>query len=166
MRTIKVIILSVVISLTLVSFTQLIKTAPAVPYPEGFRKWTHVKTGLIGPTSASFKFAGGFHHIYANEKALVGYTTGRFAKGSIIVFDVIDANEQNGNTAEGKRNHVDVMVKDSLLYADTGGWGFEEFFENDKGERTPVIKDLATQKCFNCHATKKDEGFVFSKVRN
>ena len=121
---------------------------------------------MIGPSNPNFQFAGGFHHIYANEKAMKGYETGRFSNGSIIVFDVIEANEQNGNTTEGKRRHTDVMVKDSVLYADTGGWGFEEFKMNDKGEQLPMIKELAIQKCFNCHSTKKNQGFVFSKVRD
>jgi hypothetical protein len=54
------------------------------------------------------------------------------------------------------------MIKDTALYADTGGWGFEEFKENSKTERT--VKNLAKQQCFNCHSTNKANDFVFSKL--
>ena len=39
-----------------------------VPYPEGFRNWTHIKTGYVGKENPGFNINGGFHHIYANEK--------------------------------------------------------------------------------------------------
>ena len=134
---------------------------PEVAYPEGYRMWAHIKTGLIGPSNPGFKFAGGFHHIYANAKAMQGYTSGYFAEGAVLVFDVLDAKEQQGETQESNRNHVDVMVKDSLKYATTGGWGYEEFKGDSHTERllTPVMK---TQ-CFTCHSTKPD--FVFSEFR-
>jgi hypothetical protein len=132
-----------------------------VPYPEGYRKWVHIKTGLIGPTSPSFQTTGGFHHIYANDKAMAGYTLGNFPEGSIIVFDVLEAIEKNGNTTEGKRRHVDVMIKDSIKYRSTGGWGYEEFKGNSKTER--VLTETVRTQCFNCHTSEKDH--VFSNLR-
>jgi len=136
-------------------------TGDEVPYPEGYRKWTHIKTGLIGPQDPSFKFVGGFHHIYANEKAMEGYLTGNFPDGAILVFDVLEANEKNSNQTEGKRKHIDVMIRDSAKYSDTGGWGYEEFKEGLASARvlTPVIK---TQ-CFTCHSKQSDH--VFSDFR-
>ena len=99
-----------------------------VPYPEGYRKWTHIKTGFVGPQNPNFKINGGFHHIYANEKAVEGYLSGKFPEGSMIVFDVLEGEmQQNSNIKEGKRRHVDVMAKDSTKYISTGGWGYEEF---------------------------------------
>ena len=57
----------------------------------------------------------------------------------------------HGSTIETNRNHVDVMVKDSLKYASTGGWGYEEFKADSHTERvlTPTVKTI----CFNffCH---------------
>ena len=134
-----------------------------VPYPEGYRMWTHVKTGLVGPSSPFFQFAGGYHHIYANEKAMVGYTTGKFADGSIVVFDVLDTKEQNGNTAENGRKHIDVMVKDSVKYVNTEGWGFEEFAGDSHTQR--VLTPVAKMQCFNCHARRKTNDYVFSSFR-
>ena len=133
----------------------------AVPYPEGYRKWTHVKTGLIGPTSPGFQFNGGFHHIYANDKAMQGYTTGKFPENSIVVFDVLEAVEKNGSTDESQRRHIDVMIKDSTRYSSTGGWGYEEFKGDSKTER--VLTETVKVRCFNCHAKQKD--YVFSDWR-
>ena len=133
-----------------------------VPYPEGYRRWTHVKTGLIGPSNPNFQFSGGYHHIYANEKAMQGYGSGSFPEGTVIVFDVLDAKEQNGNTQEAARNHLDVMVKDSLRYAATGGWGYEEFKGDSHTERLLTTTTLQLQ-CANCHARKDDH--VFSEFR-
>ena len=130
-----------------------------VPYPEGYRMWTHIKTGLIGPSNPNFQFSGGFHHIYANTKAMQGYNSGYFPEGSILVFDVLDAKEQNGNTREDSRNHIDVMLKDSIKFISTGGWGYEEFKGDSHTERVPILK---TQ-CFNCHARTTD--FIFSEFR-
>src|SRR5580704_2645174 len=98
-----------------------------VPYPENFREWKHIKTAIIGPKSPAFEHFGGFHHIYANPKAVEGYKTNHFADGSMIVFDVIEAIEKNTDVSEGKRRIIDVMIKDTALYPETGGWGFEEF---------------------------------------
>ena len=132
-----------------------------VPYPEGYRMWAHVKTGLIGPENPNFKFSGGYHHIYANAKSMQGYTSGSFPEGSVLVFDVLDTKEQNGNIQEGSRKHLDVMAKDSLKYVTTGGWGFEEFNGDSHTDRT--LTSTVKIKCFNCHA-KKDNN-VFSEFR-
>src|SRR5258708_7396410 len=56
-----------------------------VPYPEGFRSWVVVRSLVIGPDHATFANRGGMHHYYANEKAVVGYRTGSFPDGSIVV---------------------------------------------------------------------------------
>ena len=62
--------------------------------------------------------------------------------------------------SEGKGRMIDVMIKDSARYADMGGWGFEEFKENIKTERT--VKDLAKQQYYSCHEANKGNDFVFS----
>jgi hypothetical protein len=154
-------ITAIAIFVAAASFT--IKSLPEeeVPFPEGYRMWTHIKTGLVGPANPMFQFVGGYHHIYANEKAMKGYTSGYFPEGSILVFDVLEANESDGNTTEGKRRHVDVMVKDSLKYAATGGWGYEEFKEGDPDRR--VLTTAIKANCFKCHAKQPD--YVFSDFR-
>lgn len=132
-----------------------------VPYPEGYRMWTHVKTGLIGSENPNFKFSGGYHHIYANAKAMQGYTSGYFPEGSVLIFDVLDTKEQKGNIQEGNRKHLDVMVKDSLKYRSTGGWGYEEFNGDSHTQRT--LTQTIKNQCFNCHS--KNENYIFSEFR-
>ena len=57
----------------------------------------------------------GMHHIFANQKAIDGYTSGDFADGSIIVYELREAQQKNGVIFEGERRRVDVMIKDSRL---------------------------------------------------
>ena len=90
-----------------------------------------------------------------------GYTTGYFPEGSVIVFDVLNMKEQNGNFQEDNRNRVSVMMKDSLKFASTGGWGYEEFKGDSHTERT--LSQAAKAQCYNCHAEQPDH--VFSEFR-
>jgi len=136
---------------------------PVVDYPQGYRAWTHVKTALVGPASPSFKQVGGFHHIYANPQAVEGYRTGKFPQGAMLVFDVLQAQDDGkGTTSEGPRRHIDVMQKDSAKFAVTGGWGYGEFRGDSQTERP--LDDKAIQACHTCHATAKADS-VFSKLR-
>jgi hypothetical protein len=43
----------------------------AVPYPAGYRQWTHVKTTLVGAKHPNFERNGGFHHTYARWRDTV-----------------------------------------------------------------------------------------------
>ncbi|MCI0751225.1 MAG: cytochrome P460 family protein [Flammeovirgaceae bacterium] len=134
-----------------------------VPYPEGYRHWAHVKTAIVGHENPFMRFRG-MHHIYANDLAMKGYVSGKFPDGSVIVFDLLEIKtEPNTDIVEGERKFIDVMVKDSLRYDSTGGWGFEEFNKNSLTERN--ILNLSKQKCFNCHAKTKPTDFVFSAFR-
>jgi Cytochrome P460 len=133
------------------------------PFPKEFRKWAHVKSVLVGPQSAAFATEGGIHHIYANEKALEGYTTGKFPDGSVIVYDLLETKEVAGNTIEGPTRRVDVMVKQSELYRTTGGWEYASFPGGD-----PTAGKLTAERhaaCAACHANRKDHDFVFSEFR-
>jgi hypothetical protein len=134
--------------------------SPTIAYPTGYRNWTHVKTYIVGPKSLAFKFIGGFNHVYANERALQGYKSGHFYNGSVIVSDVIEAKEDSVDIREGRRHHLDVMARDSIKYADSGGWAFEEFSGDSE---TRILTQMTTTICSNCHAKK--EGYVYSDYR-
>lgn len=137
---------------------------PAVPWPQGYRDWHHVKSMVIQQGHPLFDAFGGIHHIYANKKAMDGYKAGRFADGSVIVFDLLEARSADNALSEGKRKVVGVMHKDAKKYAATGGWGFEGFGGGDKANR--VVRDNAAGACFNCHAPQKDHDYVFSRLRD
>ena len=54
------------------------------------------------------------------------------------------------------------MVKDSVRFASTGGWGFQRFVKDSRTEHaaqpTPV-------QCYNCHVSLKKDGLVLSSYR-
>jgi len=133
------------------------------PFPKEFRKWAHVKTVLVGPESAAYATERGIHHIYANEKALEGYDTGKFPDGSVIVYDLLETKEIAGNTIEGPTRRIDVMVKHSQSYRTTGGWEFMSFPGGNQsdGKLAPERRTA----CYTCHAQRKDHDFVFSEFR-
>lgn len=136
-------------------------SADTVPYPENFRTWSHVKSGVIGPQHKNFASSGGLHHVYANPEALAGYRTRQFPEASVIVFEWLEWQEKDGAILEGPRRQIDVMVKDSKRYAETGGWGFQRFV---KDTREPASAPTP-QNCFACHNQLKEDGLVISKYR-
>ena len=151
-------------SLTLVAFGGLAADlSPPIAYPSGYRDWRHVKSMIIEPGHALAGTFGGIHHLYANEKALEGYSTGRFPDGSIIVFDLLEAVSADETVTEGARKLVGVMVKDGTRHAATGGWGFEGFAGDSTSER--LVGNKATEACFACHQAQTAKDYVFSAAR-
>lgn len=136
-----------------------------VAYPEGYRAWMHVKSMVIEAGHPLYDAFGGIHHLYANEKALEGYGSGRFPDGAVIVFDLLEAVDSGNALTEDRRKVLGVMEKDSKRFAATGGWGFEGFAAGDAGER--VVGRNAGTACFDCHAAQAaDSDYVFSRMRD
>lgn len=136
---------------------------PAVPYPDGYRGFTHVKSMVIEEGHALFGAFGGIHHVYANETALRALRAGGpFDDGAVLVFDLLEATRADSAVTEGARKVVGVMHKDRRRFAATGGWGFEGF-KADTRER--AVSDARGQ-CFACHEAQKGRDFVFSAWRN
>ena len=55
---------------------------------------------------------------------------------------------------------VEFMVKDSVKYKDTGGWGYARFVGNDY---KPYGKDANfVQECVGCHMPVKDNDYLFT----
>lgn len=158
----KIIVPVFVLVLLILGFSLLPSSKNEIPYPEGYRNWTHIKTMVIKEGHPLYQAFGGIHHIYANEKALEGYKSeNKFKDGSVIVFDLLEFSEENNAIVEGKRKVVGVMLKDSKKYKQTGGWGFEGF-AGDTKER--VVKNMEGE-CFACHTQVKEKDFVFSEYR-
>jgi hypothetical protein len=145
--------------MTLISFN-LKLSGDNVAYPDGYRSWTHVKSGILGPEHPNVHYRG-FNHVYANDLAKAGYRTGKFPEGAEIIVDVIEAVTAENYISEGQRRHMDVMLKDSVRFAETGGWGYAQF-ERDNSPRMLTLEQKKA--CFNCHAKQKDH--VFSEFRN
>lgn len=138
-------------------------SAPRVAYPEGYRDWKHVKSMVIEAGHPLFASFGGIHHLYANKKALAGYASGRFPDGTVIVFDLLEANAADHAVTEGARKLIGVMEKDRKRFAATGGWGFEGFAGDSRTER--LVGDAAATACFACHQARAGQDYVFSAAR-
>lgn len=136
---------------------------PAVPYPAGYRNWTHVKSMVIQQGHPLFESFGGIHHLYANGKAMDGYRKGSFADGAVIVFDLLDVKAGGSAIEEGPRKVVGVMIKDSKRWKATGGWGFEGFKGDSTSDR--AVGSNAKTACFDCHTQQKSRDYVFSAWR-
>jgi hypothetical protein len=133
-----------------------------VAFPEGYRAWTHVKSMVIGKDHPLANPFAGIHHIYANAEALQGLESGRYGDGAVLVFDLIEAQTQDGATIEGARKFIGVMRRDAGKYAATGGWGYEVFAGGDATK--PLVSDGGAG-CQACHTQAAATGFVFSKYR-
>lgn len=130
-------------------------------YPDNFRRWVHVGTGVITTASPLPESEQGMHHIFANQKAIEGYASGNFPDGSIIVYELREVQQQKGIIFEGDRRRVDVMIKDSNQYRNTGGWRFERFLGNEQEQ--DAVHDSGAA-CFACHMGADKHGFVFSQL--
>ena len=122
-----------------------------------FRKWAHVKSVLVGPQSAAFATEGGIHHIYANDKALEGYDTGKFPDGSVIVYDLLETREVAGNHRRVNPPGGRQGETAPALYL-TGGWEFMSFPGGNQTDGKLTAERQAT--CAGWHANRKDHDFV------
>ncbi len=136
--------------------------ADSVQYPDAFRSWVHVHTKVLMPgANPQMASEEGMRHIFANQKAAAGFASGNFADGSILVYELREAQQKDGTISEGERKRVDVMIKDAKLYKNTGGWRFERFWGNDQAQ--DAIHDSGAS-CFQCHSKANAHGFVFSQL--
>ena len=135
----------------------------AAQFPDSFRRWVHVGTGVIMPGAIpQLTSEEGMHHIFANPKAMEGYASGDFADGSMVVYELRETKQQNGVIIEGDRKRVDVMIKDSAHFPSTGGWRFQRFMGNEQAQN--AVRDSGTS-CFQCHQKANAHGFVFSQLK-
>lgn len=147
-----------------VATTAALAAEPVVPYPQGYRDWHHVKSMVIEEGHPLYASFGGIHHLYANDKAMKGYRGKGFADGSIIIFDLLEAEHGGSTVTEGARKVVGVMHKNAKRYKATGGWGFEGFAGGDPAKR--AVGANAASACFACHQPQKAQDYVFSRLRD
>ena len=114
-------------------------------YPDGYRRWVHIKSGWVGEGSPAFPRFAGMHHIYANPKAMDGYRSGTFPAGSVVVFDVLETAPGPGVLVTGARRQLDVMEKTAA------GWRYTEFKGDSHTERSLLAAEGA-KTCAACHA--------------
>lgn len=134
----------------------------SVDYPSGYRSWQHVKSMIIQPGHPLEDPFGGIHHVYADDKAMIGLSSGQYADGAVLVFDLLDYDNSNNLIVETQRKRIDVMQYDSRLFSETGGWGYDTFVGDSRTER---MKQDVVVACYNCHLAAKDSNYVYSQYR-
>ncbi len=156
-RVLPLLLLAVIASLG-VYFGQA-QTKPAIAYPRGYRSWNLAKTMVIFSNQHPlFNQFAGLHNIYVNDRGLASLQRGRaYPDGTIFVFDLYDIRTFQGAIETRDRKFLAVMQKNSKLYPETGGWGFELF----RGyEQKGSARDMKL--CFECHESKKSTDYVYS----
>jgi len=133
--------------------------------PPGYRDWK-----LVSVAHEEGKL-NDIRAILGNDMAIKAYREGKFPfpDGSIIArlaWNYVPAEENN--KIFGRRQsfvagsapdwYLQFMVKDSIKYAATGGWGFAQFNQGGK-----PVGGAALLSCYPCHQFIKSRDFVFTR---
>jgi cytochrome P460 len=131
-----------------------------IKIPADYRNWFHVNTLVVGKESPLFEILGGMHVIHVNPDGVAALKKGGpYPDKTIFLDHVHESTLADGAYAEGPLKALTIMVKDSKMYASTGGWGFQAWAGGDPSK--PIVTD-ATKQCFECHTPKKDQDYVYS----
>jgi len=133
-----------------------------IKIPLGYRDWKLISVAHE---------AGNLNDLRAvlgNDVAIRAYREGKlpFPDGTIIArlaWNYVPSAENNKvfgrdqSFVAGPPTNVQFMVKDSIKYASTGGWGFAQF-KDGKPDASAALKT-----CFPCHEPVKARDFVFTQ---
>ncbi len=129
-----------------------------VTIPELYRQWEMV---AVAHESDPLDELRG---ILGNTAAIDAYQTGTlpFPDGTILVklaWKHVQSSEAPPAFVPGAATTVQVMVKDTRRYADTGGWGFGRFIGG------VAVDEAQHRTCFACHQSLvKDHDYVFTRL--
>jgi hypothetical protein len=133
-----------------------------IKIPAGYRDWKLISVAHEEGTLDDLRA------VLGNDIAIDAYRQGKraFPDGAIIArLAWAYTPSQENNKVFGRRQSyvagppkegVQFMVKDSMKYASTGGWGFAQF-NDGKPADAALLKT-----CFPCHAPAKGHDFVFT----
>jgi hypothetical protein len=132
-----------------------------VKLPPGYRDWKLISVAHEEGNNNDLRA------VLGNDVAIKAYREGRlpFPDGAIIArlaWSYVPSEENNKafgrvqSFVAGPPINVQVMTKDSIKYATTGGWGFGQF----KDGRPDATAQLRT--CFPCHQPTKAQDLVFT----
>jgi hypothetical protein len=128
-----------------------------VTIPEGYRQWP-----LIAPAHETDPL-NELRVVVGNPTAIKAYQAGTlpFPDGTILVklaWKHVQSTEFAPAYIPGAATTVQVMVKDSKRYPDTGGWGFGRFIDGKP------VDQAQHETCFACHEARvKNHDYVFTR---
>lgn len=131
--------------------------------PAGYRDWR-----LISVAHEEGKL-NDIRAILGNDIAIKAYRDGEFPfpEGTIIArlaWSYVASEENNkifgsdqSFVAGHPTNGVQFMIKDSIKYAATGGWGYGHFNDGKSADEAML------KSCFPCHLAGKSRDFIFTR---
>jgi len=139
------------------------QTAPAfvTTIPDGYRDWRLIS---LSHEAGNLNSLGA---MLGNDVAIKAYREGTlpYPDGTIIAALHYShaASEENDKIfgrpqsfTPGAPTNTQFMVKDSVKYAATGGWGFGFFIDGKP------VDEAQMKSCFPCHAREKARDLVFT----
>jgi hypothetical protein len=128
-----------------------------VTLPDGYRQWE-----LVSPSNEAAPF-NEVRAILGNTVAMKAYREGTlpFPDGTVLAkmaWKSVPSAEFKGASVPGAATTVQIMVKDSIKYAATGGWGFGRFINGEPAD------EAQHKTCIGCHtANVRDHDLVFTR---
>jgi hypothetical protein len=132
-----------------------------IKIPPGYRDWRVISVAHEEGNNNDLRA------VLGNDAAIKAYRDGKlpFPDGAIIArlaWAYVSSEENNKvfgraqSFVSGAPINVQFMVKDSVKYAATGGWGFAQFKEGKPAD------EALHKTCFPCHEPGKARDFVFT----
>lgn len=163
MKTGIVLSLAVLLSVYGIAWTLSIPVRPApngIEIPDGYRNWE-----IIAPSHRTDNNT--IRVVLGNDMAMQAVRYGKtnpWPDGSILaklVWKDSTHDKWPAATISGEFVHAEFMIKDSVKYPETGGWGFARWLGLTQ---KPFGKDAEfVQECFGCHQPVKDNDYVFTR---
>jgi hypothetical protein len=139
-----------------------------VKIPAGYRDWKVIAVANLLVPGKTDQLRAQF----GNDIAIKAYKEGTlpFPDGSIIVAAhwTRVPSEANNKVLDGpfpgaesfvigSPVNIQIMIKDSKKYPESGGWGFADFKDGKPGDKA------LHETCFPCHEPAKDHDYVFTR---
>jgi hypothetical protein len=133
-----------------------------IKIPAGYRDWRLISVAHEAGNLNDLRA------ILGNDGAVAAYRDGKlpFPDGTIIArlaWSYVPSEENNEvfgraqSFVAGAPTNVQFMVKDSIKYASTGGWGFAQFKDGKPAD------EALLKTCFPCHVPVKARDYVFTR---
>ena len=128
--------------------------------PDGYREWVYLSSGIgmtYGPTQPAAGQPRFFTNVFVNPASYREFMkSGKWLEQTTLVLEIrrsaASASIDNGGQSQGDRVTIEVEVKDSARFKDSGGWGFFDF--SGRPELQAAVAPLpTTQTCYSCHRT-------------